>query len=103
MWKKTGAWFFKGIPKYEIPPQRTSSSRQSLRDSRLREDKPVKLGIKCTDTSSEEEEESSTEVDSQKHSPATLNGRSSYDSALSIGENFTKRDIFIKNSNLIQK
>lgn len=82
---QTGAWFFKGIPKYEVPKQRTSASRQSLRDSRLRQDKPVKFGIKCTDTSSEDEDESSTEVDSQKHSPATLNGRCSYDSALSIG------------------
>lgn len=83
---QTGAWFFKGIPKYEVPQQRTTASRQSLRDSKLRLDKPVKLGIKCTDTSSEDEDESFTEVDSQKHSPATLNGRSSYDSALSFGK-----------------
>lgn len=90
---QTGAWFFKGIPKYEIPQQRTSASRQSLRDSRLRQDIPVKLGIKCTDTSSEDDDEPSTEVDSQKHSPATLNGRSSYDSALSIGNTFSKNKI----------
>lgn len=88
LYSQTGAWFFKGIPKYEIPQQRTSASRQSLRDSRLCQDTPVKLGIKCTDTSSEEEDDSSTEVDSQKHSPATLNGRSSYDSALCIGKRF---------------
>ncbi|KAJ6636318.1 Double C2-like domain-containing protein beta [Pseudolycoriella hygida] len=87
MWKKTGAWFFKGIPKYEIPQQRTSSSRQSFRDSKLRQEKPVKLGIKCTDTSSEEEDESTTEVDAQKHSTAVLNGRSSYCSAFNVGGN----------------
>lgn len=89
---QTGAWFFKGIPKYEVPQPRTSASRQSLRDSRLRQDKPMKLGIKSTDTSSEDEDESSTEVDSQKHSPSTINGRSSYDSALGIGNAFSNNN-----------
>lgn len=66
MWKKTGAWFYKGIPKYEIP-QRCNSTRASAREPRIRPEKPIKLGIKCVDTSSEEDEEELSQDHSQKH------------------------------------
>lgn len=62
MWKKTGAWFYKGIPKYEIP-QRCNSARASSREPRIRPEKPIKLGIKCVDTSSEEDEEEISQAD----------------------------------------
>lgn len=60
MWKKTGAWFYKGIPKYEVP-QRCNSVRTAAREVRLRAEKPVKMGIKCVDTSSEEDEDDETD------------------------------------------
>lgn len=60
MWKKTGAWFYKGIPKYEVP-QRCNSVRIASREIRLRAEKPVKMGIKCVDTSSEEDEDDETD------------------------------------------
>ena len=56
MWKKTGAWFYKGIPKYEIP-QRCSNEKPLCRDTKAHVEKPVKLGIKCEDSSSEEDED----------------------------------------------
>lgn len=56
MWKKTGAWFYKGIPKYEVPVQRTVSVRVPQREPKVTVEKPVKLRIKCVDTSSEEDE-----------------------------------------------
>lgn len=55
MWKKTGAWFYKGIPKYEVP-QRAVSVRAPQREPKVTEDKPTKLRIQCVDTSSEEDE-----------------------------------------------
>lgn len=59
MWKKTGAWFYKGIPKYEVP-QRSASVRAPQREPKkavaAEVEKPVKLRIKCVDTSSEEDE-----------------------------------------------
>lgn len=55
MWKKTGAWFYKGIPKYEVP-QRNVSVRAPQREPTANVEKPVKLRIKCVDTSSEEDE-----------------------------------------------
>lgn len=55
MWKKTGAWFYKGIPKYEVP-QRSVSVRAPLREPKSTVEKPLKLRIKCVDTSSEEDE-----------------------------------------------
>lgn len=55
MWKKTGAWFYKGIPKYEVP-QRTVNVRPPPREPIVSTEKPVKLRIKCVDTSSEEDE-----------------------------------------------
>lgn len=55
MWKKTGAWFYKGIPKYEVP-QRSSNPRAPQRQTETIVEKPIKCRIQCVDTSSEEDE-----------------------------------------------
>lgn len=62
MWKKTGAWFFKGIPRYELP-QRAPSMRSSMRDFRSRPERVRKPCIRVKDSSSEDDED---EVDAPK-------------------------------------
>lgn len=56
MWKKTGAWFFKGIPKYELP-QRAPTNRSSMRELRTRPERPPKLCMKVDDSSSDDDED----------------------------------------------
>lgn len=48
LWKKSGAWFYKGIPKYDLPPQQVSHLyRRPVANIRLRDN----------ETSSSEEED----------------------------------------------
>lgn len=67
MWKKTGAWFFKGIPKYELPPQRsppTTVCATTVRELRAaRPEKPIKLEIKSADSSSDEDDDDNDDDD----------------------------------------
>lgn len=58
MWKKSGAWFFKGLPRYELP-QRSNSTRSVQRDVKPRIIKTTKLGMQIDDSSSEEEDDES--------------------------------------------
>lgn len=55
MWKKTGAWFFKGIPKYELPA-RSTNTRSSMRELRSRPERASKHSIKVEDSSSDDED-----------------------------------------------
>lgn len=81
---KTGAWFYKAIPKYEVPPPSARTSNISAH-SRLTASpthggsaaycraqtapttpeppvkKPIRLRIQCTDTSSDEDESAATD------------------------------------------
>lgn len=59
MWKKTGAWFFKGIPKYELPA-RNSTTHSSMREIRARPERTAKLTIKVSSSSSSEDETDDT-------------------------------------------
>lgn len=72
MWKKTGAWFFKGIPRYEIPQRSPAAVRASVREIRVRptEEKPVKLEIKSADSSSEDDDED--DIDTATGAAATV-------------------------------
>lgn len=54
IWKKSGAWFFKGLPRYEIPIK-SSSTRNSLRESKSRPIKTTKLGMQIEESSSDED------------------------------------------------
>lgn len=56
MWKKSGAWFFKGIPKYELP-QRTPTNRLSMRELRTRPERTPKMCMKVDDSSSDDDED----------------------------------------------
>lgn len=68
LWMKTGAWFYKVMPKYEVPAPRVPQPRTSPASRGLArmtaaqqkeaaaEAKPIKLRIRCVDTSSEEDE-----------------------------------------------
>lgn len=60
MWKKTGAWFFKSMPDYELPSTRNTNTRSSMRELRSRPDRGSvsnhKHCIKVTDSSSDEED-----------------------------------------------
>lgn len=84
LWMKTGAWFYKAIPKYEVPPPSVRTSNISAH-SRLTASpthggsatycraqtapttpeppakKPIRLRIQCTDTSSDEDESAGTD------------------------------------------
>uniref|UniRef100_A0A1I8NVG9 Rabphilin n=1 Tax=Stomoxys calcitrans TaxID=35570 RepID=A0A1I8NVG9_STOCA len=75
MWKKSGAWFFKGLPKYEIPTSTTSTPTRSTastlatealmaqrkalscQTTPTRNVRIKKLTIRVADSSSSEEEE----------------------------------------------
>lgn len=72
MWKKTGAWFFKGLPNYEIPSSTTSTptrckeaneamitqrKAQSCQSTPTRNMRVKKLTIRVCDSSSSEEED----------------------------------------------
>lgn len=56
MWKKTGAWFYKGIPKYEVPQRTVSVPRTPQREPVVEKPPPKSSTISCVDTSSEEDE-----------------------------------------------
>lgn len=57
MWKKTGAWFFKGIPRYELPARNTNT-RSSMRELRSRPERINKFCMKVDDSSSEDDKPS---------------------------------------------
>lgn len=59
MWKKTGAWFFKGIPKYELP-QRAPTNRSSMRELRTRPERTPKMCMKVDDSSSDDDEDTTS-------------------------------------------
>lgn len=55
MWKKTGAWFFKGLPKYELPPR--GSTTRSLRELRsTRNERINRFRMTVDDSSSDDDE-----------------------------------------------
>ncbi|XP_055914170.1 rabphilin-3A isoform X2 [Eupeodes corollae] len=59
MWKKSGAWFFKGLPKYEIPDPNLSSVR-TTRSASTTPAKTVrikKMTMSVVDTSSSEDDD----------------------------------------------
>ncbi|XP_058978533.1 rabphilin-3A-like [Musca domestica] len=85
MWKKSGAWFFKGLPRYEIPPGSTTSTptrhsassmateavmaqRRALscQTTPTRNVRVKKLTIRVCDSSSSEEEEEEEEGGANK-------------------------------------
>ncbi|XP_064101332.1 rabphilin-3A-like isoform X2 [Macrobrachium nipponense] len=59
MWKRSGAWFFRGIPKHVLPASGPSSAPSTTKRSRAPPRRAHTLGVKGgdfdTDTSSEEE------------------------------------------------
>lgn len=55
MWKKSGAWFFKGLPRYELP-QRNQITRVSQREVKPKPVKQTKLGMQIDDSSDEDED-----------------------------------------------
>lgn len=57
MWKKSGAWFFKGIPRYELPRRDISISKSFRREEKPIVGRTMKLGVRLNDSSSEEDEE----------------------------------------------
>lgn len=64
MWKKTGAWFYKGLPTYELPQRSNSSNNNNKIVSNKHEDdtpdkvpKTTKLGMTIEESSEEEEVE----------------------------------------------
>lgn len=73
MWKKSGAWFFKGLPRYELP-QLASSTRKSMREVKVKPVKTTKLGMQIEDSSEDEEEEGEQDL---KNSFRIGNGSSS--------------------------
>ncbi|XP_055696209.1 synaptotagmin-10 [Lutzomyia longipalpis] len=56
MWKKSGAWFFKGIPKYELPRRDTNISKSFRREEKPIVPRTMKLGVRLNDSSSSEED-----------------------------------------------
>lgn len=59
MWQKSGAWFYKGIPNYDLP-QRNAGARSSMRELRMRPERAAKLSMKVDESSSEDENTDST-------------------------------------------
>ncbi|XP_037935358.1 uncharacterized protein LOC119669516 [Teleopsis dalmanni] len=73
MWKKSGAWFFKGLPNYDIPTSTSSTpthhtgntmlsgmmqrTSQSCNNTPIRKPRVKKLTIRVNDSSSSEEED----------------------------------------------
>lgn len=57
MWKKTGAWFFKGLPCYELPKEAILIPKKS--EVLPHSIKTTKLGMQLDESSSEEDEEDS--------------------------------------------
>lgn len=58
MWKKTGAWFFKSLPDYELPSMRNTNARSSMRELRPRPQRGSmgKLTAKTDDSTSDDDE-----------------------------------------------
>lgn len=58
MWKKTGAWFYKSLPKYELPAK---VSRSSMHELRKQPERTRKFGIRVNDSSSEDDDDDTTD------------------------------------------
>lgn len=57
MWKKTGAWFYKSLPQYEIP-LRNAENRSSMQELHSKPpERTRKLGIRVNDSSSDDDNE----------------------------------------------
>lgn len=67
MWKKSGAWFFKGLPKYILPGQETK--RGPGRHS------PPRASKVDEDSSSEEEKRGFLSSSDRRHSHTENNGK----------------------------
>lgn len=86
---KTGAWFYKAMPKYEVPPPRASNARPDgsgagAGHSHLHllapvqsavAPKPAKLRIQCVDTSSEEDDDGDNDDDGTDGTSSTASER----------------------------
>lgn len=55
MWKKTGAWFFGDVPRYEAP-LRNTKIHSSIQELPPQTERTRKLGIRVNDSSSDEDE-----------------------------------------------
>lgn len=70
MWKKTGAWFYKSLPTYELSEKVTRSSMHELRKQ---PERTRKLGIRVNDSSSDDDEEDTNDSKPEN----TTNGKRS--------------------------
>lgn len=59
MWKKTGAWFYKSLPSYEIPDKSLTLRSVSLTNN-SRPERSTNRGIKVNDSSSDEFDDDTT-------------------------------------------
>lgn len=78
MWKKTGAWFYKSLPSYEIP-QKLSTTRSSSLTNASRSERSRSRGIKVADSSSDEydDDNPNNEADASVRSSSVSAKRSS--------------------------
>ena len=73
MWKKSGAWFFKGLPNYELP-QRCCINQSIVKEYPLKPTEKPPTGIHVDESSSEEDEpDGEDEIIISKHLQKTTN------------------------------
>ncbi|XP_055386855.1 double C2-like domain-containing protein beta isoform X2 [Condylostylus longicornis] len=73
MWKKSGAWFFKCLPQYEMPSSTSSSPIRSSRKEKVsRPVRTTKLGMELDDDSASSEDETDEKLQqNERASPYT--------------------------------
>ena len=60
MWKKTGAWFYKSIPTYELPTKNSNLPTSVSAEVAQKTVKTTKLGMEIEDSDSEDEQTGKT-------------------------------------------
>lgn len=104
MWKKSGAWFYKGIPNYELPQrsQTTIPTQQMINEAPPRVIRTTKLGMELEDSSDETDDtEKLTEFSNGRlndctkltsiNSQNSRNTRNLYNLKLSTGNSFSSK------------
>lgn len=84
IYKKTGAWFYKGLPNYELPSHSNDASQSDVREASSKVAKTTKLGMEIeSDEEEDEVVETSKIVKNGSFSSALLKSRNLFNLRLS--------------------
>ena len=83
IYKKTGAWFYKGLPNYEIPTHQNSDSKSEPYEQPVKIPKTTKLGMEIDSDEDEEDSRDDQKIRNGSFSSNFLKNRNLFNLRLS--------------------